>query len=359
MAVPNPERERKRLQRSLQGALPSCLIIQGAAEFFRQEAMDEVAAALPAELDLRTIDGDQKTDGQELEGLCGGALFGGGSVLFVRRGDAWYKEQGERLLQTLPRMAAGSCLVLEVKKLDKRTRIYKALSKQAETFEFRELYAEPYDRSRSPLEAELVAWIVSRAKEGGCPLTAEAAFLLMSTVGTNPGEILAELQRIQVELGKSRKARGPEELRGSLTCSFESTPFEFAEAVLARDRKRATRALTALYRRGTKGRDGARVDTAGLFPFLSSWLFRQLTQAYEGRRLMDQGVPLSDVPGRVGVRGFVDRYTAGLRRNETAQLQRGIELLHDCQRRLRSSGEDPEWLLLQFLAGYFAGEQAA
>lgn len=359
MAGPSPDRERERLAKTLRGGLPPVLIVAGVSDFFRQEAFDAALALIPAGIDLRTMDGDTETDGRELNDLCGGTLFGSGSVLVVRRGEGWLKAHGESLLGMITSIAHGSSLVLEVKKLDKRTKVAKQLVKAGEFFDFRELYTEPYDRSSSPLESEMVRWLVKRSRAMKCPLQAEAAFMVMSLVGTKPAELVEEIQRIKSQFKDrdSGKALSPEDLRGSLTCSFQSNPFEFADAVLAFDRKSATRALSTMYARGTTGRDGRQMDQYALFPFITSWLYRSLSQVHEGRCLLDTGVSLRDVPRRVGVRQFVDRFQGQLKNNPTSRLQRGLQLLHACQREQRTTAEDPEWLLQRFLRRYFAAAE--
>ncbi len=88
MAVPNPERELERLKKVLRAGLPACLVIRGASGFFRQQAFDLAFAAIPEDADLRSLDGETDTDGRELDDLRGGTLFGRGSVLALRRGEA-------------------------------------------------------------------------------------------------------------------------------------------------------------------------------------------------------------------------------------------------------------------------------
>lgn len=370
MAVPNPERELSRLKALLEasppGQPPPCLVVTGPSEFFRTQALDMVLAWLPAGLDRRHVDGDSDRagDGRELLDLRGGHLFGTGVLLVVRRGDAWLKRHGEQLAATLPKAAPGCGLLLEVGKLDKRTRLARALRELGELFEFRDLYAEPYDRSRSPLEAEMVGWIEGRARRLGCPVSAESAFLLMSTVGTRPAELLQELGRLKdavgtVGTGERTRPLTPEDLRGKLTCSFESTPFELAEAILANDRRRALLALTAMDRRGTRSRDGGTMDAAGLFPFITSWLYQSLMQVREGRLLLDQGCSPGEIPRQLGVRLFVDRYLSQVEQNPARRLTRGLRLLMQCQRELRTTGEDPILLLDRFLSRYFAASVTA
>jgi len=369
LATPNPERELSRLAKSLEdlpkGQPPRTVVVTGPSEFFRTQAVDLILERLPEDHDRRTIDGeaDRDSDGRELLDLRGGNLFGGGMVLVVRRGDGWLKRHGAQLAVVLETIASGCGLLLEVQKLDKRTKLARKLREVGELFEFRDLYREPYDRSRSPLEAEMVAWIEQRSRRLGCPLTAESAYVLMSTVGTRPAELLQELGRLKDAVGTSDAERPrpltPDDLRGKLTCSFESTPFEFAEAFLANDRRRALLALTAMYRRGTRSRDGGSVDAAGLFPFITSWLYQSLSQVREGCLLLDQGTPPQEIPQQLGVRVFVDRFMGQVAQNSAVRLTRGLKLLMQCQRELRTTGEDAVLLLERFLSRYFAASASA
>jgi DNA polymerase III delta subunit len=342
VAVPNPERELKRLEQKAKAGLDRVTIITGASTFFRGEALEFALAAVPKGRDLRSIDGQQDTtDGRELQLLRGAGLFGGGTWLVVRRAENWLAAHGEELARGLDAVSASCGLILDATKFDKRTKIGKALAAR-DLYEFRELYAEPYDRSRSPLDAELIGFVTQRSRALGVPVTAEAAFVLVATVGKDLGELVGELRRLAERLGAAAKTKPltPDALRGQLTCSFESTPFEFAEALLERDRARCLRSLAAMFARGVKGRDGSSVDRGGVFPFVTSWLHQSLANAHRGRCLLDRGVPASEIAAQAGVRTFADRY-----------------VLHETQRRLRASGEDPQLLLESMLARYFAGER--
>jgi DNA polymerase III delta subunit len=353
MAPPPPERELSRLRTTLEQGLPPVLLVCGPSRFFRTEAFELALAAVPASAELRVLDGEGDSDGSELADLRGGSLFARGAWLAVRRADGWLKAHGAALEPLLERIAAGCGLLLEAVKVDRRTRLGKLLAAQA-CFELRDLYAEPFDRTRSPLEGELVGWVQTRGRAVGVKLTPEAALAIVGTVGKEPGELLSALQRLAEQAGGGAVLR-PEDLRGFLPVGFESTPFELAEALLAHDRVRCERSLDAMYDRGVRGRDGEqRTDAGGVFPFLVSWLHRALAEAQDGRRLLDGGVPLHDVPGRVGVRTFVERFQEQVEKNPQARLRRGLALLGDCERELRLTGEEPQWLLRRFLARYFA-----
>lgn len=352
MAVPNPERELSRLRQTVGRGLPKTVVILGASRFFRGEAFAAALAAVPKESELRILDGEQETDGAELQDLQGGGLFARSTVLAVRRGQAWLETHGAALEPRLSKIADGSALLLEAAKLDRRTKLGKALA--AGAFEFRELYAEPWDRTRNPAEAELVVWVQERARGLGLALTPEAALLLVATAGKEPGELLAELERVRTRTGARTGTLGPEAIAGHLTCSFESTPFELAEALLAGDRRRCERSLHAMFARGVKGRDGESMDTGGLFPFVASWLHTALTQTYEGRWLLDRGTAAPDLPKALGVYAFQERLIEQVRRNDEPALRRMLLELLRTQRELRDTGEEPELLLERFLTRCFA-----
>jgi DNA polymerase III delta subunit len=147
----------------------------------------------------------------------------------------------------------------------------------------------------------------------------------------------------------------PQDLAGVLSTRFESTPFELAEAVLARDRRRALRSLRAMFDRGLRQKDGAAMDPGGVFPFATSWLYSSFASALEGRLLLDGGVPERDLAARAGVRAFQERFLTSVTRNDQAELRRGILLLLECQRALRHTGEEPQVLLERFVDAWFAG----
>ncbi|MEZ5965304.1 MAG: hypothetical protein R3F56_15835 [Planctomycetota bacterium] len=357
MAVPNPEKELDRLRRRAREGLAPVTVVTGPSPFFRREALDSALAAVPAGRDLRTLDGHQAaTDGRELDALRGGNLFGGGAWLVVRRAEGWLDQHGDEVVRTVPAIAAGCGLVVEAAKFDKRTKLGKALA-AADCYEFRDLYAEPYDRKRSPLEAELVGWVGLRARAHGVPLSPAAAYVLVVTVGKDPASLVAELERLgaQPAVRAAAKARPlqPDDLRGKLTCAFESTPFELAEAVLDHDRARCLRSLDAMFARGVKSRDGSAMDRGGVFPFVVSWLHQAIGKAHRGRLLFDRGVAAEQVAQELGVRVFADRFVRQVEGNPEPRLRRGLALLLDTQRRLRRTGEDPQRLLEAMVARYF------
>jgi|GEM_PF-1899338 len=376
MAAPNPVMELQRLGKVLRAGLPPIVLVHGPSEFFRTKAMERLLAAAPGDAEVRAVDGaevraaaatDDDVDGAAaatvpvLQDLRGGGLFAAVTVVAVRRAANWWKRHSASVAEVAPNIKAGSCLLVEAPKLDKRKKAVAALFKQlaasGAVFEFRDLYDMPYDRAQGPLEGELCKWVVAAGKKTGVLLTPKSAWLMVSQVGKSPVELLGELERLRDQLGSDpdRPPLAPEDLAGRLSVSFESTPFEFAEAVLGGDRRSAQRSLSAMYQRGVKQQDGKSMDSGGVLPFTTSWLYRQISVAYEGRVLLDTGTSMRDIPARCGVRQFADRFLEQVKKNDQAQLQRGLTALHACLRKSRLLGEGGEALLERFLAQWFDG----
>jgi len=378
VAAPKPTAELTRLDKLISAGLPPVVLITGESEFFRRQAIDRLIKAVPEDAELRHVDGaDLKSGGDddaddaaaasataplapELQDLRGGGLFATRSFVVVRRGAEWWRQNCVALADLVPKIPQGSSLLLESAKLDKRKKAAASLVKQLVAakafFEFRDLY-DTHFNTGSLLTGELCQWVQACGKKIGVELTPEAALLLMSQVGKLPQELLAELERLKTRFGvdRTRAALAPEDLAGKLSVSFESTPFEFAEAVLAGDRAAAYRSLSAMFERGVRQKGGGVTGSGGVLPFLSSWLFQQFGRVYEGRLLVDSGVSLRDVPHRLGVRHFQDRFTAQVQNCSIEQLRRGVTALHACQRKSRLIESETELLLERFLAQWFDG----
>lgn len=382
MAVPHPQKLLASVERLAAKGLPAVTLVMGSNDLFRREAIEILLAGVPKDAELQVMDAvevraagrakpddddpgepaDKDGDGigscPELVALRGGGLFAKRSFLCVRRAKNWWGRYAPTLVEQVEKFGEGCGVIIEAPKLDKRKRAVAAFVKKwaeaGSVFDFRDLYELPYDRSRGPLEGELAQWVGYRARALGVSLTAEAAWMVVARVGKQPEELVAELERLRDQFaGSQRPPLTPDDLRDKLTIGFESTPFELAEAVLAGNRRAATRSVRAMFARGVRGRDGRAMDTGGLFPFATSWLYQSLTRAYEGRSLLDAGVSARDVPGRVGIRQFGDRFVAEIMKNDLPRLRHGLLALHHCQRMSRVSGEEPEVVLERFLAQWF------
>jgi DNA polymerase III delta subunit len=342
MAAPKPEQELERLQQAVARGLPRVVIVGGESPYFRAEGFRRLLAAVPKEADLVEVEGDRETDGRELQDLRGGGLFARRRVLAVRRAEDWLQRHAAAIEATLPKLAPGCALLLDAAKLDGRLRLTKQLVEAGLRFEFRPQYPE-----------ELPDWLLRQARAQGLELLPDAARLLVEVVGKEPADLAAEIARLAGVLGRKSGRIGAEQLRGELTVGFGSDQFEFADALFARDRLRCERSLHALFARLLRGKDGRRIDEGGVIPMLASWLHRSIVETWRGRRLLDEGVPEREIPAKVGVPFFQERFLARVASWPRPDLRLLYLAVHDLQRSVRETGEEPELLLAGFLGRLF------
>jgi len=380
MAGPHPHDELERLQNLCRKGLPPVVVVTGSNNFYRHEAIELLLAAVPADAELRRIDavedrgstaadeedGDEEVeeamepaeslqDVPELAELRGGGLFAKTSFLCVRRGAKWWQRCAPVLAQHWQRLGKGCGLLLEATKLDRRRKVAAQLVKDlgSAVFEFRDLYATAFG-GEDLLGGELVKWVIGRGEKLGLPLTKESAVLVVLQVGHGLSDLAAEIERLRAQFDQASLTRPlqPTDLRGRLHTSFESTPFEFADAVLERDRIRAQRSLRAMFDRGVRNKSGKR-ETGGIFPFTTSWLWQSLAKVYEGHVRIAAGQRMDVVAGQLAAGRGAERVAKQLGKSDLATLRHGLLALHHVQRLQRTTGEADDVMLERFLAHWF------
>jgi hypothetical protein len=379
MAGPNPDEELERLRNLCRRGLPPVVVVTGSNSFYRHEAIELLLAAVPAEAELRRMDAvedrgstatDEETeedeeeavepaeslhDVPELAELRGGGLFARTSFLCVRRGAKWWQRCAPVLAQHWQRFGKGCGLLLEADKLDRRRKVAAQLVTDlgSAVFEFRDLYTTGFG-GEDLSGGELAKWVVRRGERLGLTLAMESAVLMVLQVGHGPAELVAELERLKAQFDQQPIPRPlqPADLVGRLHTTFASTPFEFADAVLERDRVRAQRSLRAMFDRGVRNKAGKR-DTGGLFPFTTSWLWQSMAKIHEGLVRVAAGQRVDAVADQLAPGRGAQRLARQLTGNDLASLRHGMLALHHVQRLQRTTGEADDVMLERFLVHWF------
>ena len=352
MAAPNPEKELERLQ-SLMTAVkrPSVLVFQGPGQWFAQRALTLLRAHLGEDGDCSEVDGGESSTaaaeaGKFLVDLRTASLFGGKKMLLLRNAERWLRVHQKALAETIERIAAGNLLVLVVHKLDGRSALAKRIKKIGAVFEFRLLYDKPFGGRGRPESAELVQWLVQRARVHGLRLDALAALFMTEVVGSDPAALDGEVQRLAPLLGKG--AVRIEALRGQLSVQFSSSQFELVDAILDGDARAAFRSQRALFREGLRDKDGKPIDRSAVFPLVSAWLMQTLGKLLEARIEIDAGAARATVIAQYGGY-FKERFERQLAKSSRSRLCAILAALRQAERRLRRSAEEPELLLERLL----------
>jgi DNA polymerase-3 subunit delta len=133
---------------------------------------------------LITLEGRELTGPQMLEHVGGMSLFDDAKILYVRRADELPEpeELAERITRGLPKSVV---LILDAEKLDKRSRLYKALESLGALEEF----PMPDRRSLPTLVRELLA-------EYKVKLTPAALKYLLATVEPQPARLAKEIEKL-------------------------------------------------------------------------------------------------------------------------------------------------------------------
>jgi DNA polymerase-3 subunit delta len=133
---------------------------------------------------LITLEGRELTGPQMLEHVGGMSLFDDAKILYVRRADELPEpeELAERITRGLPKSVV---LILDAEKLDKRSRLYKALESLGALEEF----PTPDRRSLPTLVRELLA-------EYKVKLTPAALKYLLATVEPQPARLAKEIEKL-------------------------------------------------------------------------------------------------------------------------------------------------------------------
>jgi DNA polymerase-3 subunit delta len=133
---------------------------------------------------LITLEGRELTGPQMLEHVGGMSLFDDAKILYVRRADELPEpeELAERITRGLPKSVV---LILDAEKLDKRSRLYKALDSLGALEEF----PTPDRRSLPALVQELLA-------EYKVKLTPAALKYLLATVEPQPARLAKEIEKL-------------------------------------------------------------------------------------------------------------------------------------------------------------------
>ncbi len=217
--------------------VPPVILLAGEDDGRREEALEQLLAALPAETRATGVD---RFDGGPLAPVLDAArtlpLLGGRRVV-VARDPAGLVGGGEEdrrmLLDWLAAPPPHAVLVLVARKVDRRLRVVREIEEKGAVLLF-----------QPPREREMAAWIRERAAERGLRLAPAAAALLADATGTDTGLAARELDKLALVAPEGRPVS--ERLVGEMLGPHrEAGAFALEDALLA---GRSADALAALDR---------------------------------------------------------------------------------------------------------------
>ena len=262
------------------------------------------------------------------------SFMGGSKLLIVRNlhettlGDSDQKT----LLNYVADPAPDSCLVITADKVDRKRKLYKALTSHKG--------AVPCE---APQEAGLIPWLKRRARSLGYELQAEAARKMVERVGAKPGILAKELEKVITYAGKTKTVTGS--MVGELVGEIKmENAFALTEAL---KEKKSEKALRLLRNQLDHGEDPVKI--LGLI----AWQFRTL---WEVKHYQAQKLGARKIAEQMGAKLFLVekamQYTKNFNR---ATLRNGIKSLFEADRELKTSGKDPQGILESLLLRLCSG----
>jgi DNA polymerase-3 subunit delta len=173
---------------------------------------------------------------------------------------------------------------------------------------------------------ELPRWVAQRASQLGLQLDNQAARALIGHVGDRQQRLLRELEKLALEHGEGATL-GVEEVQESCAGSAERKVWTLADALVAGDRKGATRALLELRQQGER------------LPGLLYNMVRRLRDALAIAEALAAGQPPAQIKKALRMPGFAaDRLIADAGRRDVESLRRALELMADLELESRGGG---------------------
>jgi hypothetical protein len=210
-------------------------------------------------------------------------MFAAGRMVAVRNATQLLKKDARdaaavqrALLAFLRDAASPGCAVVEAESLRADHAVIKAVVELGgRSIECRRLWDSPPPWNPDPRQAELVQWLLARARERKIALDAAQAVYTAQVTGNDLFALDSALDRIA-----ERRARGVSEVVGWTSAA---SPFQTAEDLCRGDAPRALAGVEALFRAGFEERDGSRErDADALLAVLLGSLRGKLRQTVAG-----------------------------------------------------------------------------
>ncbi|HYG77872.1 MAG TPA: DNA polymerase III subunit delta [Planctomycetota bacterium] len=352
-------------------SLPRVVFILGAESALREEAIAEIKTAAfgtpeGAGMNIITLHGPASpneastlTPADILDEACTASMFGGDDetkVVLVRQADVFLtdKEWREIFERNAEKIPASTTLVFEAATYGqlKNTRFYKSLAQQNAVAECDSL-AGKYGDSK-----ELEVEVDQRARKRGLNLSHGALLKLLGRSAKNLGVIEEELDKLGLTLQAqpgSPASVSEEHIEEYCSSSATYTAFNFADAVIDRNAKRAMEVLGGIFDRGIA--DSAKpgkiiTNESSITMLLLGALTWKLSQLQDAQTGIDLGKPEREAftAAKVPPVPFLqDAFRRTLKKHTTASLRRCMDALFRANLDLRVSGLPPQEVMEQML----------
>jgi len=299
--------------------------------------------------------------------------FMGGKLVWLKSATFLADDQlgrSESVIEALEKLTAtldgglpdSTRFLLSAVGVDKRRTFYKGLSKLAKVEVF-----DRVDSSKSGWEEEASALAETEARKRGLQMSGEALELFTLSTGGDRRIVENELDKIDLYLGKDRRAVGLDDVRKLVSLSREGVIFELGNALAARDLNHALALLDQLL---FQGESAIGIFIVSIMPTIRNLLvvkdlmvrhkLQRPAQPFFFGKTLERLPPaaVAHLPRKKD--GTVNAYSLGIaaihaQRFQMAELEAGLHACLDANVRLVTSSLEPKVVLSQLLVRLIAG----
>lgn len=254
----------RRLAKAKCAAAPLVLAL-GDEPFFRREVRGRLKEVRP---DAERHEVAAQKRGQDpalvLDELRSASLFHSNKLVIVTNAEPFVAQAGEAIVAFAEAAPKGRQLLLEMQKLDRRTKVGKRIHKLALIVTCKRLFAEKAPWQRGPdWDTPLSQWIVKRFAAQGKRIAGESAYGLAQITGNDLGAIDQTVEKLCVMLGDAPDV-SDDVLAKVASHTRRDNAFAIAEAIGKRDGSRALRLCRGAFARGLRAGDSTVTDASGI-----------------------------------------------------------------------------------------------
>jgi DNA polymerase III delta subunit len=344
---PDPPSQLRALAASVSGAKPLArgYVVRGEERYFREAAIRiliDAARARGFEASRHDTQ-DPDFDARRLiDDLSAAPMFAGARLVVARGAAPLLKKEArdasatERaLLAFLHAQSPSGSVVIEAESLRADHAVTKSvIERGGVVVSCRRLWDSPPPWDPDPRKAELVQWLVARARERKIALDAADAVYVAQATGNDLAALDAALDRVA-----ERESRGVREVVGWTSAS---SPFQVAEDLARGDVERALAGIEALFRVGFEDRDGSReLDKNAVLAVLFASLRSKLRQSLCAALSLARGADFATAAVEAGVQTTpraLDEFQKRLAVRDARAWRLMIEDLTTLEQRARSGG---------------------
>jgi DNA polymerase III delta subunit len=344
---PDPSTQVRALSSSVSGGSPLArgYVLRGEERYFREAAIRVlVEAARQRGFEVSRHDAqDPDFDVRRVaDDLAAAPLFAGARLVLLRSASSLLKKEGREpsaleraLLAFLQGTSPSGSIVVEADLLRADHSLVKAvLARGGSAINARRLWDTPPPWNPDPRGAEVVQWLLARARERKLSLDAADAVYVVQATGNDLSALESALDRVA-----ERRSQG---VRDVVPWTGSTSPFQLAEDLCRGDVPRAVSAIESLFRAGFEARDGSReIDRNALLAMLLGSLRAKLRQTLCGARARERGIDLDRAAESAGVASSPrarEEFRSRLTLRRADQWRGMIDELADIERRSRIGG---------------------